>query len=366
MKVDCMIIVFVLFVYLQLTIALKLGTKDPKTFCDAIYDNVKTVLDQDEIWTGGQQKVLDTVNNLLKSTLSDEASIQTLELRKYRDDYLRTSAGNDEDNIDAIKTIQEFATQGELLVNKLAVAEAQKLQESYTNQINEIFDQQQPQRTQSKSDGDDNNDDFKTLMNLKMYAVRGNFMSLCILAVDGIHSEIQTTEDNIQRTLEIFENNKISGKNLPRSYERVVFPNVLGTLHKAFATLMEQHHEGGYEVYIVEYTNRVSKRLYIRVNRQISSALRIVQANVESLDVPQYNRNLETIQRAAQKQMKDIQQRIKVDFLDNLPTFVASQSSAEGLADLCQKQYDQFIDELNAIGESIVKSIIDIQESLVG
>lgn len=102
-----------MFNYLQLTIALKSGTKDPKTFCETVYDDVKSILAQDEIWNGGQQNVLDTVNNLLATTLSDEASLQITELWKYRDDYLRTSAGSDKENVDAVNTIQRFAQQGE-------------------------------------------------------------------------------------------------------------------------------------------------------------------------------------------------------------------------------------------------------------
>lgn len=314
-------------------------------------------MNQTGFWKN-EKGVLDTLNKMVSQTLTDEATVQLQDLQKYRDDYLKTADGTDPDHLEAMRTINKYAKSGEKQAYNIATAEAQKLEQSYSNEIYDIL------KADHKTD-----DELKTMMNSKLYAVRNDFMDLCTLAVDTIHTEIKASEDNIQRSLEIFHNDGIKSRNLPKAFVPVVFPSVLGTFHNAFEGLQSTHQEAGYGAYVTEYARQVSTRLFERVEKQVTNAIKVLRENVKTLESTRgakmkLLKKVNSLRKSTRGELQDIQDRIQRDFYEALPKFVEGAASPDAVANFCQTQYDIFSKQLNEIGEAALKTVLEIQDSL--
>lgn len=292
--------------------------------------------------------------------MKDEVSDRITDLSKVQKDYRISTDGIDQLNREAMSTIDIFADNGKKKVLELTKQEQQKLVQSYSNEINEIFDGKFSTPNSSTAD-------LKDVMNFKMYAVRNDFTELCVQAIETIQTVIESSERNIKRVLQVFENDRITTRNIPKEFVPIVFPDILGTIRDEFNGLKVDHHEAGFNTFIKEYTYGISKSLFAQVSAQITLAVATVESTTNTLKKEQrdsFLRRVSNIKGLTKNELDDILTRIDRDFVKSMPQYVKGVTTPEALADFAQSQYDCFAKRLNVIGDSTIKSILDIQESL--
>lgn len=304
--------------------------------------------------------MFDILGNIVAKSMKDEVTDRITDLSKVQKDYMATADGIDPINKDAMSAIDSFADDGQKKVLELTKQEQQKLAQSYSNEIYEIFDGKLSTTNTTTTD-------LKDVMNFKMYAVRNDFTELCVQAIETIQTEIESSEENIKRVLQVFENDRITTRNIPREFVPIVFPDILGTIRDEFKSLKDDHHEAGFNIFIKEYTGGISKSLYDQVAAQITLAVATIESTTNKLNREQrgiFSRRVNNIKRLMSHELDDILIRIDRDFVESMPKYVKGVTTPEALADFAQSQYDSFAKRLNVIGDSTIKSLLDIQESL--